>query len=386
MFSERGGGVAFVSEQDGKSQVIHNGRAGKPFAAVGAIALSPDGKRHAYGALRDGAWRMVIDGQEGAPFSAVKLPAFSPDGAHVAYQAMAGKRWHLVVDATVNAGTATHYLQHEFDGTSTRIAFIEDVDESEVGRLVVSDLAFKTRHVVDTGIGGLLAAPGRSRLAAVAGVGRQQCVLTLAFDRPELVRRAMPYDAVSALVFGPDGGSVAYLAERAGQVLAVLDDQERPLPAEAMVVSPLVIRPDGKAVAALVALGGAVGFQELFQAARQGAAAYQEAEGPSYAADGSLHAYAASRDSRWFLVVNGKEGPPFDRVVSPLISPDGQRVVYRARQGGKRFVVVADPDGKTIRELPAHEQVFPVLFTGDGRSVAYGVKDGQRLAWKVEAL
>jgi hypothetical protein len=49
-------------------------------------------------------------------------------------------------------------------------------------------------------------------------------------------------------------------------------------------------------------------------------------------------------------------------------------------------VVVAGLDGKTIRQLAVHEQVFPVLFTADGRSVAYGVKDGRQLSWKVEAL
>jgi hypothetical protein len=29
--------------------------------------------------------------------------------------------------------------------------------------------------------------------------------------------------------------------------------------------------------------------------------------------------------------------------------------------------------------------VFPVQFTADGKSIAYGVKDGRQLAWKVEA-
>jgi hypothetical protein len=33
----------------------------------------------------------------------------------------------------------------------------------------------------------------------------------------------------------------------------------------------------------------------------------------------------------------------------------------------------------------AYEQVFPVQFTADGKSIGYGVKDGQQLAWKVQA-
>ena len=81
----------------------------------------------------------------------------------------------------------------------------------------------------------------------------------------------------------------------------------------------------------------------------------------------------------WFVVVNGKEGPAFDRVVLPVFSPDGKLLVYRARKEGKRFLVVADTAGKTIKQLPAYEQVFQPVFTGDGKSVAYGVKDGNKL-------
>jgi len=39
-----------------------------------------------------------------------------------------------------------------------------------------------------------------------------------------------------------------------------------------------------------------------------------------------------------------------------------------------------------IRRHPSYEMVFPVVFTADGKSVAYGVKDGRKLIWKVEKL
>jgi hypothetical protein len=84
-------------------------------------------------------------------------------------------------------------------------------------------------------------------------------------------------------------------------------------------------------------------------------------------------------------VLNGKEGPPFDRVVSPVFSRDGRLLAYRARKDGRRFAVVADAGGGGISLHPAHEQVFPVLFTEDGKSIAYGAKDGERIAWSVEA-
>jgi len=73
-------------------------------------------------------------------------------------------------------------------------------------------------------------------------------------------------------------------------------------------------------------------------------------------------------------------------VVSPIFSPDEKFLVYRARKDGKRFVVVADTRGKTITQQPSYEQVFQPVFTADGKSVAYGVKDGNKLIWKVEKL
>lgn len=385
-FSERGGGVAFVVPRGEDRQVVHNGRAGRPYPAVGAIALSPDGRRSAHGALVDGRWRMVVDGKEGEAYRTVKRPVFSPDGARVAYQAMAGERWHLVVDATASAGTTTRYLQHEFSGDSSRLAFIDDGDDADRGRLVVSDVAFKTQTAVDVGVSSLILNAERSRAAAVSASDQRQRVLTFSLDRPDLVKRGPLHAAVTGLAFGPDGVSLAYAAERSGRGLVVLDDQEEPLAPGEMLVGPLVVRPDRKGVGALVASGAGVRLRQFFADGAPGEAVHEEAEGLVYSDDGRSHAYAARRGAHWLVVVDGKEGPPFDRVVSPLFSPDGRHLVYRARQSGRRFVVVADRKGRTARQHPAHEQVFPVLFTADGKSTAYGVKDGRQLRWTVEAL
>ena len=113
---------------------------------------------------------------------------------------------------------------------------------------------------------------------------------------------------------------------------------------------------------------------------------YDDAAGVIVSSDGGTSAFIACRGEKCFVVANDSEGPLFDRVVSPKFSPDGKFLVYRVRKDGKRFVVVADSSGKVLQQHPAYEMVFDVSFTADGKSVAYGVKNGQQLLWKVEKL
>jgi hypothetical protein len=384
-FAERGGGVVYAEETEAGSRVVRNGSPGKVYASIGKVALSPDGRHVAYGALRDGTWHMVLDVQEGPPFAAVQLPVFSPDGAHLAYLAMAGDRWHLVVDTTVSEGTRTRYLAHQFSGDSSRIAWIDDAGDDEAGRLVVSDLAFKARTVVDAHASGLVVSPDHAAVAAVSASGGKRQVLRVAFDKPGEAWRGPKADAVSRLAFSADGRSLAWLAERGGRSWLALDGAEAPAPTGALLGLP-VIRPDRKAVGVLVAADGGTALHQAFLEGWPGEALREEADELVYATDGQGHAYAARRGDGWFIVADGKEGPAFDRVVSPAYSSDGKYLVYRARKDGKRFVVVADREGKVLRQHPPYEQVFPVRFLEDGRSIGYGVKDGQQLCWKVEAL
>lgn len=385
IFSERGGGVAYIVEKDGTSHVVHNGSAGKPYKTVGTVALSPDGKRIAYGALVDGKWRMVIDGKEGLPFNTVRLPRFSPDSTHLAYQGMAGDRWYLVVDGRQNKGTEKRYLTHEFSGDSSRIAYIDDVDASNRGRLVISDVKFSKETVVGSGVSFMVVDDARLRIAAISTVDNKQKVISSGFDKPAPVTTGKVHDAVQTLAFGRDGASLAYMAVQTGKPVLVLGERESALP-DGVMPGLTAVHPDNKTVGMLLQSSNGMFLEQLSPRGESRESVYQAAEGLVYNRDGRFHAYAAQKGQSWFVVVNGKEGPAFDRVVSPKFSPDDKFLVYRARQSGKRFVVVADITGKTIRKHPEYEQVFDVQFTADGKSVAYGVKDGNQLIWKVEKL
>jgi len=384
LFSKLGGGVAYSIDKNDKSYVVHNGRAGVAYDAVGSIALSPDGSRVAHGALSGGKWRMVIDGSEGTPFSTVKSPLFSPDGKHVVYQAMSGEKWFLVVDSTPNAGTDTRILDHTFSGDSAKIAYIDDADDKNRGRLVISDLSFSRQAVVSSGVSRMIVNQNGSRIAAITQRGSNQHVVTCSFDRPDAVISGSPYRAVNNLIFAPDGTALAYSAERDSGHVMVFADREELLPGN--IVGTPAIRPDLKGVGTLIAKGGQFFFHSCFLEEGKNGQGYDEAEGLTYTVDSGVYAFAARRGNVWFIVIGGVDGTGFDRVVSPKFSPNGACLVYRARKDGKRFVVIAKKTGKIIKQLPAFEQIFDVGFTADGKSVAYGVKDGQKLMWRVDSL
>jgi hypothetical protein len=384
-FSDRAGGVAEVTSQGERSKVVHNGRPGKEWAAVGDVALSADGRRCAYAAREGATWRMVVDDVPGAAFDAVKRPVFSPDGAHLAYQAMRGERWLLVVDGVVRGETRTRYLDHVFGGDSARIVFVDGADDQDRGRLVVADLALKRPAVVATGVSEFVLNAAQTRVAATVQAGKTQAVLAFALDRPTGAEKGKPYDRVAEVGFGADGVTVAYRAEQAGKQVLVLGDREVSL-GDAVLVGPLVVVPGRNALAALaVRPTGGVQLREFPGPDASGAPLYEEAEGLVYSRDGRLHAYAARRGESWVAVLNGKESPPFDRVVGPVFSSDGRYLAYRTRKAGNRFVVVVSTADGALRLHTAHEQVFPAQFTADGSSIAYGVKDGGQASWIVEA-
>ena len=385
VFSGSGSSVAYTVEKNGQFYVVHNHARGKEYASVGNVVLSSDGRRIAYGALTDGKWRMVVDGKEGRPYDTLLTPIFSPDGQHLAYQAKEGEKWYIVVDNISNAGTIASYTTPEFSSDSNLIAYVEAASSNSEMKLIVSDLTF-SKQSVKKSIGDLLFTTnkGRTRIAAAQVMGNKLRIIDFSFAELDIVHEGPLYDVIEQLTLSDDGSSVTYCALRGRKRLIVLDDREEPFPEGRLQEVP-VIRPDKKGVGVLLTSQNRFFLHQAFLNSKEKSKKYDEAANLTYSS-GGRYAYAARMGRYWFVVVNGEEGSQFDRVVKPVFSPDGKYLVYRARKDGKRFVVVADANGTTISQHPAYEQVLQPAFTADGTSVAYGVKDGNKLVWKVEKL
>lgn len=382
-FSTLGRGGAYLASGPGGSRMVHDGKRGNPYQGIGGVALSPDGSRIAYGALLDGKWRMVENGVDGESFDEVGDPVFSADGRHLAYEALTGKRWHIVLDGRTNDGVVQYYQKPVFSADGSKVFLIENTEKDGLFRFVVSDLQFVKQSRKEMRALGTVVSKSRTRIATVQQEGDTYHVLQFTFADPDKPSKGADYDAISDLAFSPDGASLAYLARRGATRLLVLDGKEEPLPEGGFLAAP-VVRPDHKGVGIILATDRGYFLHEGF-AGKPRHQRYTDAGDLTYSVAGD-HAYVAMTGKNMHIVVNGKEGPAFDRVVTPAFSPDGRFLVYRARKDGKRFVVVADLQGKTVRQHPPYEMVFDTTFTADGKAVAYGVKSGRELWWKVEQL
>jgi WD40 repeat protein len=385
-FSESGSGVAYVAGKGESFFVVFNQSRGKVYPAVGTIVLSPDGRRIAYGAGVDGKWCMVVDGKEQGRYDTVLTPIFSPDGRHLVFQAKIGVKWYIVMDGVQNQGTLASYTTPVFSADSSSLAYVEAAASNSNMRLIVTNIVF-SRQSEKLSIGDLLFTTnrGRTKIAAAQVVDGKFRIIDFNFANPDTVHEGKLYDLIERLTLSSDGVSVCYCALLGRNRLIVLDGKEEELPEGRLPDQP-VIRPDHKGVGAIMLAKNRYFLHQSFEATKEPVKSYDEAANLSYGTDGS-YAYAARNGKSWFVVVNGIEGPVYDRVVDPIFSPDGKYLVYRARRDGKRFVVTADgKNGTVIKEHTSFEQVLDVTFTPDGRSIAYGVKAGQKLIWKVDHI
>lgn len=386
---KRGRGFAYIARVKDGVHVVHNKKTGTNYKEVDSstLTVSPDGQRVAYCAKATDKWLVVVDGKEYGPFDDKGPPVFSPDSKHVAFEAQLGASWHVFVDGAKSEGVASYYDKPLFSPDSTRLIRRENTPEETSYRMVFSDLSFKEPITVSLSSLANTVSEDFSRIAVADRTEGKYQVKLFTTAQPDKPVLGAVYDDVRGLAFSKDAQHLAYVAKRGKNSYLVLDDREEAIP-EGLYPWPPVIRPDGKGVGlVIVGSNGAYIHQAFLDNNIRMPAQYKECADLAYSPDGASHAYVAIRNERFLIVSNNVEGPMYDRVIGPLFSPDGRYLIYRARQDGKRFVVVADPQtGKVIKEHPRYERVFDPVFTTDGPAVAYGVKDGNQLWWKVEKL
>jgi len=88
-----------------------------------------------------------------------------------------------------------------------------------------------------------------------------------------------------------------------------------------------------------------------------------------FSPDGRKVAYMAKEGGKWFVVVNNKTGKDYDSVgdltSTPIFSPDSKMVAYTVREGEKNFVVINEEEGK------AYGWIFDIIFSPDSKKLAY---------------
>lgn len=383
-------GFAYIESVSKGFRVVHNGRAGKPYQLVGDLTISKDGTRVAYVAhINDKFKSIIVDGVGGALFTDIGMPQFSPDGKHLVYTVTLNNEERIVIDNKVHHNYQV--VQDMLISPDSRyIAFTATAPVSGQKQFIVSDLLLQDRKVFESCGEEFVGSEDRSRIAVVCSEGRSRTIKILDF-KSRLVVTTLEVPAAGSIVhkrFAADNRSFVYttMTDDYQRFVHYNGRTEKIPKGDEIMTGPLVLT-EPERVGTIIGNAFDVRFHTAFQKSGNTEKHYGYVSDFIASADGRHHAYVAIKaggEERMRIVIDGNEGPLYDKIVSPVFAPDGRFLVFRARQGGKRFLVVSDLKGKVVRQHKEYSMVFQPVFSADGTSVAYGVVDGTDVWWKVE--
>lgn len=392
VIAKSGHGAAYIERSGKEFRVVHDGKVGRLYKLVGDLTISLDGSRVAYVAHIDNVRKGIIaDGKIGPIFNEIGMPQFSPDGKHLVYTITQGKEDRIVIDNKVYRDM---WVSQEIvmSPDSSVLAFAAMPPGRGRIDFIITDYTLKDRKIFESCGESFVVSDDRSRIAAVCSEAGARSIKIIDLKGRAVVETLATPSAGSIvrMKFAADNRSFVYTImtddlQRSlhynGKVEKVEKDDE-------VMADPLVLR-DPDRVGFITGNAFKVRFTTAFHWNKQDEKTYGYISDFVASEDMRHHAYVAINaggEERMRIVVDGNEGPLFDKIVSPLFSPDGRFLVYRARQEGKRFLVVSDLKGRIVSQHKNYDMVFRPVFVANGGSVAYGVLDGNELWWKVEKL
>lgn len=383
---------AFGGERAGKKLLVVDNKEVPAFShqEIAPETVTPDGRYFAgeAGGFREKKWFVFIsDGEKvnyrsQAHSSTFRPPFFSPDGRFLVYELGDDREKVKNLKTTIffydvpngriaaqKTFTDTWTGHFSFSSDSSRVVY--NVQKDGKMFFIMHDFELNRERTVEPAgadrVVDIKLAPDGEHVIYTGSSEGKKYVIVVPWTAPGQGKKSRPYDDIQPPVFGPDKTTVAYLAMRAGKWLSVVGDSEGPANFDGVGDAAPVFSFDGKRTAFAARKGGQLTKIGLI-------------------------------DAKWMVVVTttGKasavgKGPLYDMAVSPVFSPDGRRIAYRARRGpkeeAKRFIVVADAaTGKVIKEGPIGDEIWPPVWSADGRTLGYGARVGRELWWRSEVM
>ncbi len=393
MFSQDSRRIAYEAKREGKWYVVVDGAEGKPFDAVTEVRFSPDSRlifdakrgdkwyivtesgeiaREEYrgeskGTVEGGAdiftlnqgdrWYVVVDGVMSKPYDSLgNNIEVSADRKHVLYQAEAEGKSFVVLNG--KEGTKYDSVEENSYKLSTdgrRVAYIaRDVDRLGDKYVAVVDgqESKPYDHVSEPSF-----SPDGKHVAYVGSTfkperqGLAHAVAVIDGIEGEKFERVGPL-----FHFSPDGSRVAYIAERGGKSMLVVDGRNFVYDK----IIDLTFSQDGRRLM-LVAQRGARrvlvldGNELKYEPSRDEPATvrtYDSHEDElAFSTDGKRTAFVASLDGKEVAIIDGVAGKPYEDIDDLQFTADGAHVIYTAARGSKTVVVVDGVESKEYDEI-----------------------------------
>lgn len=375
------GAVQYLAGRSGSRAVYIDDVAGPSFQRIDRIDLvrhEDQGSVVAYRAL-GGDQQCAVVGVEADCHAMVGRPVLSPDGAKIAYTA-ADKlgALYVVVDGQRAADTHKFIDWRIAVGDQDMLAYVAQAADG--GRQVSINGKLGTHYE-------------RVRHLTLGARGKTVAYAALADSTWRLVLGTSPQKPVQGeikkIALGPTEANWAMVVQDGvGTRLVTPRGEGAPYRS----VNWLTLRNDGNAAAYVGQTK--TGFVAVF--GESVSEPYDEIGDLRFLAGGGT-AYVARRETEWFVVTSGAATPnralgPYDDVGPEQIiagtpqhnyttSPDGTRLVFRARRGPQWRAVIDGVEG------PLYDEIWgaPFAFEPDGARVGYLARTGRELWWRVQA-
>ena len=392
IFSDNGFQVAAVLQKDGKMWMSINSALSREYEFVRSPVFQTGTKQYAFIARKDGKECVVFNGKEGAFHESVRNPMITAEGRLV-YVAKRGDKWVIVSDNKESEPFESTDPSLFASPDGKRLAFLEKNSRTKKFNLCVysSNLKEYAKGREYDEIYGVSSSASATHLAYPVVKNSRQTLVQFDFRQPGCTEKEGSWhEKVGNYSLSQNGEYFAYFAQRQGKHYLVSGANEWPCKDYKM-LSGIYVSDKGN-----VLYTGAIEYSIILSLDGKVITDRRESiDNLSFSSDSKHYLFVTGpcplipveKPVEFaYLVIDGHESKKYDKIANARFSPDNMQILFRARQAGKRFVVLADRSGKIVEEQPPFEAVWDFKFSPDGKYVGYGARTGQELWWQVATL